>query len=69
MEARRRLVTLYQGMHDAIHGKSGQAQSDIVKLRWVKTMRESVLGWVSRFSGDDILVTAFAYRFADHANI
>ena len=44
-EARRRLVTLYQCIHDAIHGKSGQKGT--LKLQYVRTQRESVMGWVS----------------------
>ena len=44
VEARRRLVTLYQCIHDAIHGKSGQKET--LKLQYVKTKGESVMGWV-----------------------
>lgn len=40
-----RLVTLYQTLHDAIHAKSGQQST--LKLQYIHTERESVLGWVS----------------------
>jgi hypothetical protein len=39
-----RLTTLYQVLHDAIHGKSGQ--SGTLKLQYIRTEKESVLGWV-----------------------
>lgn len=39
-----RLVTLYQTLHDAIHAKSGQEGA--LKLQYIKTERESVMGWV-----------------------
>ena len=42
--ARDRLVTLYQILYDAIHAKSGQ--DGTLKLQYVRTERESVLGWV-----------------------
>ena len=40
-----RLITLYQSLHDAIHGKSGQ--KEILKLQYIRTEHESVMGWVS----------------------
>ena len=48
---RRRLVTLYQTLHDAVHAKSGQGGT--LKMQYVRTERESVLGWVShvRYGG------------------
>ncbi|EJC99059.1 DUF254-domain-containing protein, partial [Fomitiporia mediterranea MF3/22] len=45
-EARRRLITLYQILHDNIHGKSGQKET--LKLQYVKTARESVMGWITQ---------------------
>ena len=42
------MVTLYQLVHDALHGKSGQAKS--LKLQYLRTDKESVLGWVRTFS-------------------
>jgi vacuolar fusion protein MON1 len=41
---RDRLMTLYQILYDAIHGKSGQAET--LKLQYIRTEKESVLGWV-----------------------
>lgn len=40
-----RLITLYQTIHDAIHGKSGQREP--LKLQYIRTTHESVMGWVS----------------------
>jgi hypothetical protein len=39
------LITLYQIIHDALHAKSGQEST--LKLQYLKTEKESVLGWVS----------------------
>lgn len=39
-----RLTTLYQTMYDAIHAKSGQGST--LKLQYIRTERESVMGWV-----------------------
>ncbi len=39
-----RLITLYQTLHDAIHAKSGQEST--LKLQYIRTERESVMGWV-----------------------
>lgn len=43
---RRRLVTLYQTLHDAVHAKSGQGGT--LKMQYVRTERESVLGWITQ---------------------
>ncbi|KIY45577.1 DUF254-domain-containing protein [Fistulina hepatica ATCC 64428] len=43
---RRRLITLYQILHDAIHAKSGQGGT--LKLQYLKTERESVIGWITQ---------------------
>ncbi|KAF4599518.1 Vacuolar fusion protein mon1 [Pleurotus pulmonarius] len=43
---RRRLLTLYQILHDAIHAKSGQG--GMLKLQYIKTEKESVLGWITQ---------------------
>ena len=40
-----RLITLYQTLFDAIHGKSGQERT--LKLQYIRTSQESVMGWVS----------------------
>lgn len=37
-------MTLYQILHDAIHAKSGQEGP--LKLQYIRTERESVMGWV-----------------------
>lgn len=39
-----RLITLYQTIHDSIHGKSGQKEP--LKLQYIQTTSESVMGWV-----------------------
>jgi hypothetical protein len=38
-------VTLYQTVHDAIHAKSGQGGG--LKLQYIRTEKESIMGWVS----------------------
>lgn len=38
------LITLYQLIHDAIHGKSGQ--TDLLKLQYIRSDSEAVMGWV-----------------------
>ncbi|KAG6837622.1 hypothetical protein H0H93_006143 [Arthromyces matolae] len=40
------LVTLYQTMHDAIHAKSGQEGT--LKLQYIRTEKESVMGWITQ---------------------
>lgn len=40
-----RLITMYQVVYDAIHAKSGQ--SGPLKLQYVRTQKEIVMGWVS----------------------
>ncbi|PPQ77470.1 hypothetical protein CVT25_011340 [Psilocybe cyanescens] len=44
--ARKRLITLYQNIHDAIHAKSGQEAG--LKLQYLKTETESVMGWITQ---------------------
>jgi hypothetical protein len=39
-----RLLTLYQTINDAIHAKSGQEST--LKLQYIRTEKESVMGWV-----------------------
>lgn len=41
-----RIMTLYQILHDSIHAKSGQDSG--LKLQYIRTDTESVMGWVSR---------------------
>ena len=41
-----RLITLYQTLYDNIHAKSGQGST--LKLQYIRTEKESVLGWVRR---------------------
>ncbi|EKM56680.1 uncharacterized protein PHACADRAFT_91851, partial [Phanerochaete carnosa HHB-10118-sp] len=43
---RRRLVTLYQTLHDAMHAKSGQ--DGTLKMQYIRTERESVMGWITQ---------------------
>ncbi|KIJ54397.1 hypothetical protein M422DRAFT_154257 [Sphaerobolus stellatus SS14] len=42
----KRLITLYQILHDAIHAKSGQAGS--LRLQYIRTEKEAVLGWITQ---------------------
>ncbi|KAK2465184.1 hypothetical protein APHAL10511_002538 [Amanita phalloides] len=44
--AKRRLITLYQTLHDAIHAKSGQEGT--LKLQYLRTEKESLLGWITQ---------------------
>ncbi|KAF9568812.1 DUF254-domain-containing protein [Agrocybe pediades] len=44
--ARKRLTTLYQTLHDAIHAKSGQEAG--LKLQYIRTESESVMGWITQ---------------------
>ncbi|KZT12073.1 DUF254-domain-containing protein [Laetiporus sulphureus 93-53] len=43
---KRRLITLYQTLYDAIHAKSGQAST--LKLQYLRTEREGVMGWITQ---------------------
>lgn len=43
-----RLTTLYQTLHDAIHAKSGQEAT--LKLQYIRSEKESVMGWVCNVS-------------------
>ncbi|PCH40110.1 hypothetical protein WOLCODRAFT_23849 [Wolfiporia cocos MD-104 SS10] len=47
LKERRRLITLYQRLYDAIHAKSGQGST--LKLQYIRTERESVMGWITQF--------------------
>ncbi|RDB17851.1 Vacuolar fusion protein MON1 [Hypsizygus marmoreus] len=46
LEDRKRLITLYQTLHDAIHAKSGQMGT--LKLQYIRTDKESVMGWITQ---------------------
>ncbi|KAJ7781773.1 trafficking protein Mon1-domain-containing protein [Mycena maculata] len=46
IDERRRLTTLYQILHDAIHAKSGQEAS--LKLQYIRSEKESVMGWITQ---------------------
>ncbi|OCH85589.1 DUF254-domain-containing protein [Obba rivulosa] len=46
LNEKRRLVTLYQTLYDAIHAKSGQQST--LKLQYIRTERESVMGWITQ---------------------
>nr|AHC00625.1 sand family protein [Ganoderma lucidum] len=43
---KRRLITLYQTLYDAIHAKSGQEST--LKLQYIKTTQEAVMGWITQ---------------------
>ncbi|KAG9019740.1 Vacuolar fusion protein mon1 [Tulasnella sp. 427] len=45
-DEKRRLITLYQIVHDAVHARSGQPGGPL-KLYFVKTEKECMLGWVT----------------------
>ncbi|KDR82664.1 hypothetical protein GALMADRAFT_57126 [Galerina marginata CBS 339.88] len=44
--ARKRIMTLYQILHDSIHAKSGQEAA--LKLQYIRTDTESVMGWITQ---------------------
>ncbi|KAH7106907.1 DUF254-domain-containing protein [Auriculariales sp. MPI-PUGE-AT-0066] len=44
--AQRRLITMYQRVHDGIHAKSGQEGP--LKLQYVRTQHECVMGWITQ---------------------
>ncbi|KAG2155928.1 vacuolar fusion protein MON1 [Suillus bovinus] len=46
LDAKRRIVTLYQIVHDAIHAKSGQTGN--LKLQYIRTEKEIVMGWITQ---------------------
>ncbi|RPD62325.1 DUF254-domain-containing protein [Lentinus tigrinus ALCF2SS1-7] len=43
---KRRLITLYQTIYDAIHAKSGQERT--LKLQYLRTSQECVMGWITQ---------------------
>ncbi|ESK95723.1 vacuolar fusion protein mon1 [Moniliophthora roreri MCA 2997] len=45
-DEQRRLMTLYQILHDAVHAKSGQEET--LKLQFVRTEKECVMGWITQ---------------------
>ncbi|KAF9485853.1 DUF254-domain-containing protein [Pholiota conissans] len=45
-QARKRITTLYQTLHDSIHAKSGQESG--LKLQYIRTDTESVMGWITQ---------------------
>ncbi|KAG6843931.1 hypothetical protein H0H87_011622 [Tephrocybe sp. NHM501043] len=46
VDEQRRLMTLYQTLHDAIHARSGQEGT--LKLQYIRTERECVMGWITQ---------------------
>ncbi|KAI0354891.1 DUF254-domain-containing protein [Trametes cingulata] len=46
LDEKRRLITLYQTLFDAIHAKSGQEST--LKLQYIRTSQESVMGWITQ---------------------
>ena len=62
-----RLITLYQILHDNIHAKSGQEST--LKLQYIRTEREAVMGWVS-ISGTSYFYTWLSdFTCADHTTV
>ncbi|KAF9071187.1 trafficking protein Mon1-domain-containing protein [Rhodocollybia butyracea] len=48
-DERRRIITMYQMVHDAIHAKGVTGQSkEGLKLQYLRTDKESVLGWITQ---------------------
>ncbi|KAK7056936.1 Vacuolar fusion protein mon1 [Paramarasmius palmivorus] len=45
-DEQRRIVTLYQILHDAVHAKSGQEET--LKLQFMRTEKECVMGWITQ---------------------
>ncbi|WVQ69079.1 uncharacterized protein L199_007291 [Kwoniella botswanensis] len=43
---RKRLITLYQKLHDIVHGRSGQTQT--YKLVYIRTEHEACLAWLTK---------------------
>ncbi|KZT50777.1 DUF254-domain-containing protein [Calocera cornea HHB12733] len=43
---RRRLITLYQQVHDALHARSGQKEA--LTLQYIRTPREAIMGWITK---------------------
>lgn len=50
-----RIITMYQVVYDAIHAKS--SQSGPLKLQYIRTEKEIIMGWVSLFLFSGCLVT------------
>ncbi|KAI0250818.1 trafficking protein Mon1-domain-containing protein [Lactifluus subvellereus] len=46
VKERRRLITLYQTLHDGLHAKSGQDFP--LKLQYLRTEKEAVMGWITQ---------------------
>ncbi|ETW81578.1 hypothetical protein HETIRDRAFT_417684 [Heterobasidion irregulare TC 32-1] len=46
IDEQRRLITLYQTLHDNIHARSGQGVP--LKLQYIRTQKESVMGWITQ---------------------
>jgi len=46
LDNKRRIVTLYQMIHDAIHAKSGQEGT--LKLQYIRTDSEIAMGWITQ---------------------
>ncbi|KAG8214619.1 hypothetical protein J3R82DRAFT_9695 [Butyriboletus roseoflavus] len=46
IEEKRRIITMYQVVYDAIHAKSGQ--SGPLKLQYIRTEKEIVMGWITQ---------------------
>ncbi|KAH9936335.1 trafficking protein Mon1-domain-containing protein [Fomitopsis serialis] len=46
LNEKRRLITLYEALYDHIHAKSGQGST--LKLQYIRTEKESVMGWITQ---------------------
>jgi len=46
-DERKRLITLYQCVHDALWARSGQAHGPL-KLQQIRTEKDVVMGWVTQ---------------------
>jgi len=46
IDEQKRLITLYQLVHDAIHARSGQLGGPL-KLQFIRTDKECILGWIT----------------------
>ncbi|KAL0581169.1 Vacuolar fusion protein mon1 [Marasmius crinis-equi] len=46
VDEQRRITTLYQLLHDAVHAKSGQEET--LKLQFIRTEKECVMGWITQ---------------------
>lgn len=53
-----RIITLYQILHDYIHARSGQEGG--LKLQYIRTETESVMGWVGELWNGDLALLIYS---------